>query len=75
MFTFLSALVFSAAFALAVGTIGWMLAQYRDKMMAALLFEPVPRERAACSLHITRRRIARDAARPVRAMPAGTLAA
>lgn len=44
MLALIAAILFAAAFALSIGTIAVMLVRYRDKMMAALLFEPIPRE-------------------------------
>jgi hypothetical protein len=71
MFTIVAATVFFAAFLLAAGTIVAMFALYRDKMVAALLFEPIPQEAPVYRLRISRRRMT-DAERPalVRALPA-----
>lgn len=43
-FSQIAAVIFLAAFALAGWTIVSMLAAYRHKMVAALLFEPIPQE-------------------------------
>ncbi|AMK19359.1 hypothetical protein [Sphingobium sp. MI1205] len=40
----IAALVFTSAFGLAAWTIVSMFAAYRHKMVAALLFEPIPRD-------------------------------
>jgi hypothetical protein len=57
MFTIVAAIVFFAAFLLAGCTIGAMFALYRDKMVAALLFEPIPQEAPVYRLRINRRRV------------------
>ncbi|MGE4323571.1 MAG: hypothetical protein AB7E60_11145 [Sphingobium sp.] len=75
MLTLLSALVFSGAFVLAIGTIGGMLFSYRDKMMAALLGTSRTRDVPACSIHITRRRGSRRGMRFGPTKPASALAA
>lgn len=75
MFTFVAATLFSAAFLLAVGTIVWMFALYRDKMVAALLFEPIPQEAPVYHVRIRRPRVARPAARTALPQPAAVLAA
>lgn len=74
MFTFVAATLFSAAFLLAAGTIVWMLALYRDKMVAALLFEPIPQEAPVYHIRIKRPRSLGSAARTV-AAPTAILAA
>ena len=74
MFTFVAATLFSAAFLLAAGTIVWMFALYRDKMVAALLFEPIPQEAPVYHIRIKRPRSLRPAARTV-AAPTAILAA
>jgi len=60
MFTVIAATVFLAAFLLAAGTIVGMFALYRDKMVAALLFEPIPQEAPVYRLRISRRRAVPD---------------
>lgn len=57
MFTLIAAIVFFTAFLLAATTITMMLALYRDKMIAALLFEPIPQETRVYRLKISRRRV------------------
>ena len=57
MFTLIAASVFFAAFLLAAGTMLGMFALYRDKMVAALLFEPIPQETPVYRLRISRRRV------------------
>lgn len=57
MFTLFAAVVFFASFLLAVATIIGMFALYHDKMVAALLFEPIPREAPVYRLRISRRRV------------------
>jgi len=44
MFALIAALVFIGSFLLAAGTIIGMFLAYRDKMVAALTFEPIPQE-------------------------------
>lgn len=63
MFTLVAATVFFAAFLLAASTIVGMLALYRDKMVAALLFEPIPQQPPVYHLRISRRRV--PASRPL----------
>ena len=75
MFTFIAATLFSAAFLLAAGTIVWMFALYRDKMVAALLFEPIPQEAPVYHIRIRRPRSTRPAARATAPLPAAVLAA
>lgn len=57
MFAIVAAIVFFAAFLLAAATIVAMFALYRDKMAAALLFEPLPQEPPVYRLRISRRRV------------------
>ena len=56
MFTFVAATVFFASFLLAAATIVGMLALYRDKMLAALLCEPIPQQPRVYRLRVDRRR-------------------
>lgn len=63
MFTLVAATVFFAAFLLAASTIVGMLALYRDKMVAALLFEPIPQQPPVYHLRISRCRV--PASRPL----------
>ncbi len=57
MFAIIAGLVFSIAFLLAVGTIGAMLMLYHDKMVAALLFQPIPQNPPVYQLRIRRARM------------------
>lgn len=57
MFTVIAATLFSAAFLLAISTMAWMFMAYRDKMVAALLFEPIPRQPAVYHIRIRRPRV------------------
>jgi hypothetical protein len=68
MVSLVAALVFFAAFLLAIGTMAGMFALYRDKIVAALLFEPLPQEPPVYRLRISRRRAPSQdrVARPVR---------
>jgi hypothetical protein len=73
MFTLVAATLFSGAFLFAIGTMFWMFAAYRDKMVAALLFEPIPQEPPVYNIRIRRPRAAtRRVALP---LPTGALAA
>ena len=56
MFTIVAATVFFAAFLLAAGVIVGMFALYHEKMLAALLFEPIPEQPPVYRLRISRRR-------------------
>ncbi|WHO40308.1 hypothetical protein PMI04_006865 [Sphingobium sp. AP49] len=73
MFTIVAATIFSAAFLLAAATITWMFALYHQKMVAALLFEPIPQTPPVYHIRIRRNR----AHQPARAtpLPGGILAA
>ncbi len=51
-----AALVFAIAFALAVGTMAYMFATYRDKMIAALLYQPEPEALPAYAVSVQRKR-------------------
>lgn len=73
MFAIIAGLVFSAAFTLAASVIVMMMAAYRDKMIAALLFEPIPQSPPVYSLRVRRPRVV-TARRPL-APPSGALAA
>ncbi|WP_022681268.1 hypothetical protein [Sphingobium bisphenolivorans] len=75
MFTVIAGIVFVGAFLLAVGTIIGMFALYRDKMIAALLFEPIPQELPTYRLQISRRRVMAAPKRPVAPLTRGALAA
>lgn len=58
MFTLLAGLVFSLSFLFALGVIVLMFDAYRDRIAAALLFEPMPREPVAYRVVIRRPRVA-----------------
>lgn len=73
MFAILAITIFSGAFFLALATIFGMFAQYQEKMIAALRFEPIPQAAPVYQLRISRRR-AGDAARQA-PLPSGILAA
>ncbi|WP_313805333.1 hypothetical protein [Sphingobium sp.] len=75
MFALVAALVFTGSFLLAAGTIIGMFAFYHDKMVAALTFEPIPREAPVYRLRISRRRVTPTPRRSDLAFPAGALAA
>ena len=75
MFTIVAATVFFVSFMLAAGTIAAMLALYHDKMVAALLFEPIPQEPPIYRLRVSRRRAARHLDGAAYAMPTGVIAA
>lgn len=74
MFTLVAATLFSAAFLMAAGTIAWMFAAYRDKMVAALLFQPIPQEPAVYHIRVRRPRVSAPAPRPA-PLPTTVLAA
>lgn len=57
MFALVAGLVFSIALLLAIGTILAMFALYHDKMVAALLFQPIPKEAPVYQLRIRRPRM------------------
>lgn len=44
-FALVAAVVFSTAILLSIGTIVHMIANYSDKAIAALCFQPMPRDR------------------------------
>lgn len=61
MFTVVAAIIFFAAFLLAATTISTMFALYREKMIAALLFGPIPQEPPVYRLRVVRRRASEPA--------------
>lgn len=75
MFAMIAATIFFAAFLLATATILGMFALYRDKMIAALLFEPIPREAPVYRLRVSRRRAAPRGSSGMRPVPASAFAA
>lgn len=50
-----AALVFTAAFLFSVGLIVLMLVGYRAKIMAAVLFQPIPKDAPTCRMMEVRR--------------------
>ena len=74
-FTIIAATVLLAAFLLAAATIVGMFALYRDKIIAALLFEPIPLEAPVYRLRVSRRRAAPRDRLVVRPSPKSMLAA
>ncbi|WP_066521002.1 hypothetical protein [Sphingobium cloacae] len=74
MFTLIAAVVFFASFLLAAVTIVGMFALYRDKMIAALLFEPIPQEVPVYRLRISRRRVSAGLRRPASLLAVPALA-
>lgn len=74
MFTLIAALVFFGSFLLAAGTIVGMFAFYRDKMVAALLFEPIPQEPPVYRLRISRCRVTPSARQVMPSFMTGALA-
>lgn len=75
MFALVAGLVFSIALLLAIGTILAMFALYHDKMVAALLFQPIPKEAPVYQLHIRRPRMGAAERRVARLAPAHFVAA
>lgn len=70
MFTFVAATLFSAAFLMAVGTIIWMVAAYHDKMVAALLFQPIPQTPQVYHIRVSRPRVTHRLSKADAAAPA-----
>lgn len=60
MFELISELVLVSGFAVAIGVIAWMFAQYRDKIVAALVLEPMPE-----TVRVYHVRVSRPRVRPV----------
>lgn len=56
MFGVISAFVFVTAFSLAFGTIAYMLHAYKEKMVAALLMQPIPQIEPETRILVQRRR-------------------
>ncbi len=75
MFTLVAAVVFFGSFLLAAATIVGMFALYHDKMVAALLFEPIPRDVPVYRLKISRRRVPAEQRPMSAAFPVGALTA
>lgn len=57
MFGFISELVLVTGFATAIGVIAWMFMQYRDKIVAALVLEPMPQTVRVYHVKISRPRV------------------
>ncbi|MGK2911406.1 MAG: hypothetical protein ACSLE1_16640 [Sphingobium sp.] len=57
MFELISELVLVSGFAVAIGVIAWMFAQYRDKIIAALVLEPMPQTVKVYHVRISRPRV------------------
>jgi hypothetical protein len=75
MFTIVAATLFSIAFLMAIGTIAWMFLHYHDKMVAALLFQPIPQDAPVYHVRVRRPRVASSARRATLPLPGGVLAA
>ena len=60
MFGLVSSLVFGLSFSLAITVIAWMVIQYREKIVAALLIEPMP-----TAVRVYEVRVSRPRVRPV----------
>lgn len=75
MFTLVAATLFFAAFAFAIGTMGWMFLAYRDKIIAALAFEPIPQKPVVYHVRIRRPRSDRAPRGASRSFAANALAA
>ena len=57
MFGLISELVLVVGFAIAIGVIAWMFSQYRDKIIAALVLEPMPQMVRVYHVNISRPRV------------------
>jgi hypothetical protein len=75
MFTFVAVTLFSLAFLMAIGTIAWMFLHYHDKMVAALLFQPIPQDAPVYHVRIRRPRVVTTARCATQPLPTGVLAA
>jgi hypothetical protein len=75
MFTFVAVTLFSLAFMMAIGTIAWMFLHYHDKMVAALLFQPIPQDAPVYHVRIRRPRAAPPVRHATLPLPTGVLAA
>jgi len=56
MFGVISAFIFVTAFSLAFGTIAYMLHAYKEKMLAALLMQPIPQGERETRILVQHRR-------------------
>jgi hypothetical protein len=75
MFALIAALVFMGSFLLAAGTIVSMFLAYHGKMVAALTFEPIPKEVPVYRLRISRRRALAEPRKAAPCFPSTALAA
>lgn len=75
MFALIAALVFMGSFLLAAGTIVGMFMLYHDKMVAALTFEPIPKDVPVYRLRISRRRVSTVPRKAAPRFPSTALAA
>ncbi|CAH0352626.1 hypothetical protein BH11PSE5_BH11PSE5_31740 [soil metagenome] len=57
MFGMIAAFVFVTGFAFAIGVIAWMFAHYQEKIVAALLVEPMPQTVRVYNVRISRPRV------------------
>ncbi|WP_298396087.1 hypothetical protein [Sphingobium sp.] len=75
MFTLVAATLFSGAFLLAIGTMAWMFAAYHDKMVAALLFQPIPQTPQVYHIRVSRPRVTHGLRKVSHALPTRAAAA
>lgn len=75
MFTIVAAIIFFGSTLLAIGTMLWMFAAYHDKMVAALLFQPIPQEPRVYYIRTSRRRVAPEPRQTPRSFSPATFAA
>lgn len=68
MFGMIAAFVFVTGFGFAIGVIAWMFAHYQQKIVAALLIEPMPQAVRVYNVRITRARV-----RPVQTLRANPI--
>lgn len=57
MFGLISTLVLGLSFTLAITVIAWMLLQYQEKIVAALLIEPMPQTVRVYEVRVSRPRV------------------
>ena len=57
MFGLISTLVLGLSFTLAITVIAWMFLQYREKIVAALLIEPMPQTVRVYEVRVSRPRV------------------
>lgn len=57
MFGIIAAVLFVGAAVLAIGTMVFMFRAYQDKMIAALLFQPMPEPQPVYHVEVMRRRV------------------